>query len=117
MRGYIEIIQEAELMAMPPVVVADFLKRRACQTKDEAREDVVDADAEKTVWDRTDPLITLSLARYGRHIEIVSEIFQSAGAASPVHLACLSNTCVAQELFGRFPEELFALASPLSFPE
>ncbi len=94
-------------MAMPPVAVADFLKRRACQTKDEAREDAVDAEAEKALSDRTDPLITLSLARFGRHIEIVSEIFQSAVAASPIRMACLSNTCVAQGFFGRFPEELF----------
>jgi hypothetical protein len=103
MRGYKTLIQEAELMAMPPVAVADFLKGRAGQTKDEARDDPVDKDAEKALRGRADPLVDLSLARYGRHMEVVSELFQSSGANSPIRLGCLANRSLGHEIFRSFP--------------
>jgi hypothetical protein len=52
MRGYKTLIQEAELMASPPEVVAEFLKCRAGQTKDEAGYDPVDEEAEKATYCR-----------------------------------------------------------------
>lgn len=103
MRGYKTLIQEAELMAMPAEAVAEFLKGRACQTKDDARDDPVDEDAEKALRGRADPLIDLSLARYGRHMEVVSELFQTAGANSSIRLACLANTSLGHEIFRSFP--------------
>lgn len=103
MRGYKTLIQEAELMAMPPEAVAEFLKGRAGQTKDEARDDPVDEEAEKALRGRANPLIDLSLARYGRHMEVVSELFESAGANSPIRLACLANRSLGHEIFRSFP--------------
>lgn len=103
MRGYKTLIQEAELMAMPAEAVAEFLKGRACQTKDEARDDPVDEHAEKALRGRADPLIELSLARYGRHMEVVSELFQTAGANSSIRLACLANRSLGHEIFRSFP--------------
>ena len=128
MRGYKTLIQEAELMAMPPEAVAEFLKGRANQTKHEAHDDPVDKDAEKALRGRANPLIDLSLARYGRHIEVVSELFQSAdanvapsillfhaestrskssriisGSNSPLRLACLANRSVGLMIFASFP--------------
>ena len=49
MRGYKTLIQEAELMAMSPKAVAEFLKKRASQSKDEALDDSVDEEAEKAL--------------------------------------------------------------------
>lgn len=103
MRGYKTLIQQAELMAMSPEAVAEFLKRRAGQSKDEARDDPVDEEAEKALRRRADPLIDLALARYGRHMEVVSELFQSASSGTPVRLACLSNTALGHEIFRPFP--------------
>lgn len=103
MRGYKTLIQEAELTAMPPVAVAEFLKRRAAQTKDEARDDAVDEDAEQNLRGRGDPLIDLSLARYGRHIGVVSQLFQSASQDNPIRLACLTNRSWGHDIFRSFP--------------
>lgn len=99
MRGYRTLIQEAELMAMAPEAVADVLQRRASQSKDEARDDPVDEDVEKALRDRADPLIDLALARYGRHMKVVSGLFQSSAPGSAVRLACLSNRARGQEVF------------------
>ncbi len=96
MRRYKALIQEAELMALPPEAVAQFLKSRAGQVKDEARDDPVDEGAEKALRGRAVPLIDLALARYGRHMEVVSDLFQSVGANSPIRLACLANRSVGQ---------------------
>lgn len=103
MRGYKTLIQEAELMAMAPEPVAEFLKRRESQSKDEARDDPVDEEVEKALRGRGDPLIDLSLARYGRHMEVVSELFQSGGSGSPIRLACLANRSLGHEIFESFP--------------
>jgi hypothetical protein len=106
MRGYSAIIQEAELTAMPPESVADFLKRRANQTKAEARNDPVDEDTEKALRGRADPLIDLALARYGRHMAVVLGLFQSSAASSPIRLACLTNKSIGKEFLQSFPEGL-----------
>jgi hypothetical protein len=103
MSGYKTLIQQAELMAMSPGPVAEFLKRRASQSKDEARDDPVDEEVEKAVRSRNDPLIDLSLARYGRHMEVVSELFLSEGSGSPIRLACLANRSLGHEIFSSFP--------------
>ena len=95
-------------MAMPPAAVAEFLKGRAGQTKDEARDGTLDKDTEKALRGRADPLIDLSLARYGRHMEVVSELFQSAGADSAMRLACLANRSVGQEGIPAFPVGLLS---------
>lgn len=107
MRGYKTLIQEAELMAMPSEAAADFLKRRAGQSKDEAREDPFDQEAEHSLQGRGDPLIDLALARYGRHMEVVSGLFQSSAPGSPIRLACLANRSLAHEIFLSFPTGLF----------
>lgn len=107
MRGYKTLIQEAELMAMPPEVVAAFLRQRAGQSKDEARNDPVDEDVEKALRARSDPLIDLSLARHGRHMAVVSELFQSSAPGSPTRLACLANRSLGHEIFQSFPTGLF----------
>jgi len=107
MSEYKKIIQEAELMAMQPQAVADFLQKRSLQTATEAHNDVVEEDTEEALLKRADPLIELSLARYGRHVKVVSKIFNSANATSPVRLACLTNKCVTGGFLQRFPEQLF----------
>lgn len=107
MRGYKTLIQEAELMAMSPEAVADFIKRRAGQSNDEARDDPMDEEAEKALLGRKEPLIDLALARYGRHVEVVSGLFQAAAPGSPVCLACLSNSALGDEIFLSFPVGLF----------
>jgi hypothetical protein len=103
MRGYKTLIREAELMAMPPQAVAEVLKLRAGQSKDEARYDELDGDLEKALRGRSDPLIDLSLARYGRYKEVVSELFKSADASNPIRLACLTNRSLGREIFPSFP--------------
>lgn len=103
MRGYKTLIQQAELMAMAPEPVAEYLKRRASQSKDEARDDPVDEEVEKALRGRGDPLIDLSLARYARHMKVVSELFLSGGSDSPIRLACLSNRSLGHEILSPFP--------------
>jgi len=63
MRGHKAIVQEAELLAMPPEAVAAFLKRRAGLSTDELRDDPVDEDAEAALRSRSNSLIDLALAR------------------------------------------------------
>lgn len=106
MRGYKTLIQEAELMAMPSEAVANFMKLRADQSRDEARNDLVDEEVERALIGRHDPLIDLALARYGRHLEVASEIFQAAPPNSPIRLACLSNKALGHEFFSSFPQGL-----------
>jgi hypothetical protein len=106
MRNYKTIIQEAELLAMPPVAVADLLKTRATQTKAEAREDVINEDVERALRGRADPLIDISLARYGRNMKVVSELFHSASSTNAIRLACLTNKCLVRGIGQQFPETL-----------
>jgi len=109
MRGYETLIQEAELMAMPPAAVAEFLKCRAGKPKDEAAfDDPVDEEAEKLLSGRGDSLINLALARYGLHMEVVAELFHAAAPGTPVRLACLTNTVLLVEPYKchEFPEGL-----------
>jgi hypothetical protein len=63
MRGYKTLIQEAELMAMPPEAVAEFLKVRAGQSEGETRADPVDKDAEKALLGRDAPADRLTVSR------------------------------------------------------
>ncbi len=106
MRGYKTLIQEAELMAMSPEAVVEFMKQRAGQSKDEARNDPLDEDAEMALLGRKAPLIDLALARYGRRMKVVSALFSAAPPGSPLRLACLSNKSLGHELFLSFPDGL-----------
>jgi hypothetical protein len=111
MRGYEEIIQQAELTIMPPELVAEFLKLRAGQSweakcNDQNLYDPVDEQAEQALRGRNDPLIDLALARYGRNINIVSELFHAANPGSAIRMACLSNQAIDDTwnpLFLQFP--------------
>lgn len=106
MRGYKTIIQEAELMAMPPDSVAAFLKRRA-EDSEEYYADPVDEETEGALRGRSDPLIDLALAKYARFIETLRAIFQDAQPGSALRLAVLTNS-TRWPAHTHFPEELFS---------
>jgi hypothetical protein len=106
MRGYKSIIQEAELLAMSPEAVAEFLKKRAMQSMDELDNDPVDEDAEKALRGRSNPLIDLALARYARFIETLRPIFQNSQPCGALRLAVLSNG-TRWPAYTHFPVELF----------
>lgn len=106
MRGYKTLILEAELMVMPPGAVADYLKLRARQSRDEARDDPLDEEVEQALRARNEPLIDLALAHYGRHIVVVAGLFGSSKPASPMRLACLANTSLGLEGSAQFPTML-----------
>ena len=97
MRGYKNIIQEAELLAMSPEAVAEFLKKRAKQPMDELDHDPVDEEAEVALRGRSSPLIDLALARYARFMETLRPIFQSSrpcgcsSACSPLERDALAR--------------------------
>jgi hypothetical protein len=91
MRGYKSIIQEAELLAMSPEAVAEFLKKRAKQSVDELDHDPVDEETEEALRGRSNPLIDLALARYARSTEALRPIFQSSQPCGAIRLAVLSN--------------------------
>lgn len=91
LRGYKTVLQEAELMSMPPVAVVDFLKQRGSQNRSEAWNDPVDADVERALRGRSEPSIDLALARYGRSVDVAADLFQSAEPAGPIRIACLAN--------------------------
>jgi hypothetical protein len=93
-QGYKSVILQAELLAMPPAAVADFLKRRAEAPTKERRDYLLDEEDEVALAKRDDQLINLSLAQYGRNPEVVSQLFRSAAAGSPMRLACLANQSV-----------------------
>jgi len=93
-------------MAMPPEAVAEFMRRRAAQSEREAYHDPVDEDTEKALRTRGDTLIDLSLAHYGRHMEVVSELFLSSAPDSPIRLACLANRSQGLDTFRSFPTDL-----------
>ncbi|MHB1991402.1 hypothetical protein [Metallibacterium scheffleri] len=86
-------------MAMPPTAVAEFLKQRAGKSSYEDIYDPVDVGVEEALRGRGDLLINLALARYGRHMEAVSALFQAAEPGSPVRLACLANRALADKTF------------------
>ncbi len=106
MRGYKSIIQEAELLAMPSDSVAEFLKRRAKQSEDDYA-DPVDEETEAALRGRSDPLIDLALARYGRSIETLRPIFQNSQPGSALRLAVLTNS-TKWPAYTHFPAELFS---------
>lgn len=106
MRGYKSIIQEAELLAMPPDSVAEFLKKRAKQSEEDYA-DPVDEETEAALRGRSEPLIDLALARYARSIETLRPIFQNSQPGIALRLGVLSNAaCRAFTLIG-FPVALF----------
>jgi hypothetical protein len=106
MRGYKSVIQEAELLAMSPESVAEFLKKRAKQSMDELDNDPVDEEAEEALRGRSNPLIDLALARYARFIETLRPIFQSSQPCGALRLAVLSNG-TRWPAYTHFPVELF----------
>ena len=106
MRGYKSIIQEAELLAMSPEAVAEFLKKRAKQSVDELDCDPVDEEAEEALRDRSSPLIDLALARYARYMETLRPIFQNSQPRSATRLAVLTNA-TSWPAYLHFPVELF----------
>jgi len=105
MRHYKTIVQEAELLAMSPESVAQFLKARATSSREKPVMDLVDEDAEQALQSRKHPLIDLSLAQYGRHVTVVAALFSSVPAKHPTRLAALSNKNV--EGKASFPIHLF----------
>jgi hypothetical protein len=106
MRGYKSIIQEAELLALSPEAVAEFLKKRAKQSMDELDHDPVDEEAEVALRGRSSPLIDLALARYARFMETLRPIFQNSQPCGAVRLAVLSNG-TRWPAYTNFPVELF----------
>jgi hypothetical protein len=106
MRGYKSIIQEAELLAMSPEAVAEFLKKRAKQSVDELDQDPVDEEVEVALRGRSNPLIDLALARYSRCIDTLRTIFQSSQPCGALRLAVLSNG-TRWSAITHFPVELF----------
>lgn len=106
MRGYKSIIQEAELLAMSPEAVADFLKKRAKQPEDEPAHDLADEQTEEALRCRSNPLIDLALAQYARFIETLRSIFQSSPPRGALRLAVLSNG-TRWPAYTHFPVELF----------
>jgi hypothetical protein len=106
MRGYKSIIQEAELLAMSPEAVSDFLKKRANQSVDELDHDPVDEEAEEALRGRSNPMIDLSLARYARFMETLRPIFQNSQPHEAIRLAVLSNG-THWPAYIHFPVELF----------
>lgn len=122
MRDYKTIIQEAELLAMSPDSVAEFLKKRAKQKffilnnpyfDDDA--DLVDEETEMSLHRRSDQLIDLSLTKYARFIGTLRYIFQNSQQDSALRLAVLSNSTklfFESEFNGhggsRFPKKLFS---------
>lgn len=107
MRSYKTVIQEAELLASPPAVVAEFLKKRAAQSKDERRDDEVDEEFEAALHSRNDPLINLALARYGQFNAAVLPLFEGGEPSGAIRLAVLANPVLGDEFFSRFPIALF----------
>ena len=106
-KGYKDIIKQAELMAMTPDAVAVFLAQRARQSKDEWRNDEVHDDTEAALLARGDAAINLALAKHGRFIATVKALFTSGEPSGATRLAVLSNTVVGDEIFSKFPTELF----------
>jgi len=96
-RSYLTILQEAELLAMGPDAVADFLKSRAEAGHGET--DHVYALTEERLRHRNHPRITLALARYAQYLSTVKPLFTLAPAASPVRLAILTNRAIAGDPF------------------
>jgi hypothetical protein len=95
---------------MSPEAVADFLRKRASQSKDEAQNDPVDESVESALRSRGHLLIDLALARYGRYMSTVTALFQAAQPSHAVRLAALSNRSIGLQfidVFNRYPTGLF----------
>jgi len=105
MRNYKTLIKEAELMAMSPEAVVQFLQSRAILPKDKSAPDVVDEDAEQKLQSRQHALIDLALAQYGRHVGVVASLFVALPSKHPIRLAALSNKNI--EGKASFPIHLF----------
>lgn len=106
MRGYKTLIQEAELLAMEPAAVAEFLRERS-EKQDSIWNDSVDEDTEKALWARKSPLIDLALARYGRHLRTAITLFKRVPVEPGIRLAVLSNRGITPHGITPFPYGLW----------
>lgn len=106
MRRYKSCIQEAELLAMSPEAVAAFLEARARDARGDSYDDHVDEKAEESLRKRNIARIDLALARFGRHMKVVAELFNSSPPSNPVRLACLANTSLGLDDLNEFPVNL-----------
>lgn len=106
-RNYKAIIKQAELTAMSPDTVMASLEKRANQTKDEWRDDLVDEGAEAALLARHNPLINLALAKYGRFIATLKPLFKANEPLSAIRLSVLSNTVAEDGELSQFPVSLF----------
>ncbi len=101
------IITHDELMTMSPEAIAALFKAQASRLWDARDTFVVDEFAEHALLGRGDPLIDLTLARYGRSSQTLLAIFKSPEPSRALRLAVLSNTRFEQPLFPGFPVNLF----------
>lgn len=110
-RGYKALLLEAELLAKSPEAVADFLINRAGVSDIDLNNDLLDEEGEKALLGRNNPLIDLSLARYGFYGSVVSTIFNRFPYGHAARLAALCNTNVYrnQWLTRSFPVSCSAL--------
>ena len=107
MRKYESIILEAELMALPPETVRTRLIEFASKATRYERDYMLDNEIEEALRLRRDPLIDLSLAQYGRFIEVVKPIFHSSPPGAALRLATLANQNFSNAFLCYFPRELF----------
>ncbi len=68
---------------------------------------LIDEEVEETLRLRRDPLVDLTLAQFGRHIDSVRPIFKNAVPGSALRLATLSNRNFSKATFSHFPSDLF----------
>lgn len=108
MRKYESIILEAELLALPPESVRARLMDLASGALRYDTSYLIDEELEEALRLRRDPLVDLTLAQYGRHMDSVRPIFQNALPGSALRLATLSNRNFTNALFSYFPSGLFA---------
>lgn len=116
MRHFQAVINQECLLASSPHEVARFFKERASKPDEIGSEKDADEELELVLFQRKEPLITLSLAKYATS-EVVSLIFASARESDAysraLRLSVLSNESIGMSLFSRFSTYLFKEESSL----
>lgn len=104
--SYEQKIKTAVLLATPADSVAQFLKERAQTAVAQTWNDPVSEEAERALLERGDPLITLSLAQFGRYDTILANLFRANKPGSAIRLAVLANRHASASPMTRFPLDI-----------
>lgn len=106
-RGYLDIIQQAELVAKDPAAIAAYLRETAQKAAQGDDSQCPDAGTEKALLALNDGQVNIALALHCQFIETARGLFFTEPPNPAYRLAVLSNRRLGGRLWKFHPAELF----------